>query len=108
LLFLTFISETNAYKSVVKLVHESSAIMMIPLLVLVFGSIFLGYLGKDMFLGLGSDFFLNSIFVHPKNLIFIDAEFIPYHIKLVPLVFSFSGIILCFVFYLMFLELNQI
>jgi NADH-ubiquinone oxidoreductase chain 5 len=108
LLVLTFITENNAYKSVMKNVHESSWIMILPLMVLVFGSIFVGYLAKDLFLGLGSDAFLNSIYVHPKNLVFIDAEFIPYHIKLIPLVFSFSGIILCFIFYLFILKLNNI
>ena len=108
LLVLTFISENNAYKSVMKNVHESSWIMILPLMVLVFGSIFVGYLAKDLFLGLGSDAFLNSIFVHPKNLVFIDAEFIPYHIKLIPLIFSFSGIILCFIFYLFLLKLNTL
>jgi len=106
LLYLTFLSENNAYKSVMKNVHESSWIMVLPLMVLVFGSIFVGYLAKDLFLGLGSDAFLNSIFVHPKNLIFIDAEFIPYHIKLIPLAFSFGGIFLCFFFYSFLLKLE--
>ena len=90
-----------------KNVHESSWVMVLPLMVLVFGSIFVGYLAKDLFLGLGSDAFINSIFVHPKNLIFIDAEFIPYHIKLIPLVFSFSGIFLCFFFYSFLLKLES-
>lgn len=107
LLYLTFLSENNAYKSVMKNVHESSWVMILPLMVLVFGSIFVGYLAKDLFLGLGSDAFINSIFVHPKNLIFIDAEFIPYHIKLIPLVFSFSGIFLCFFFYSFLLKLES-
>jgi NADH-ubiquinone oxidoreductase chain 5 len=106
LLFLTFISENNAYKSVMKNVHESSWVMIMPLMVLVFGSIFVGYLAKDLFLGLGSDAFLNSIYVHPKNLIFIDAEFIPYNIKLIPVIFSFSGIILCFLFYGFLIKFN--
>jgi len=106
LLYLTFLSESNAYKSVMKSVHESSWVMILPLLVLVFGSIFVGYLAKDIFLGLGSDAFLNSIYVHPKNLIFIDAEFIPYHIKLIPLFFSFFGIFLCFLFYCFLLKIK--
>lgn len=106
LLYLTFLSESNAYKSVMRSVHESSWVMILPLLVLVFGSIFVGYLAKDIFLGLGSDAFLNSIYVHPKNLIFIDAEFIPYHIKLIPLFFSFFGIFLCFLFYCFLLKIK--
>ena len=87
LLFLTFFLNNNSYKSIVKNIHESEWILLLPLIILVFGSIFLGYFAKDLFLGLGSDFFLNSIYVHPKNLIFIDAEFIPYYIKIIPLIY---------------------
>ena len=108
LLYLTFLGENNAYKSVMKSVHESSWVMILPLFLLVFGSIFIGYLAKDLFLGLGSDAFINSIFVHPKNLVFIDAEFIPYYIKLIPLVFSFSGIFLCFLFYTILLRIKPL
>jgi len=108
LLFLTFLLENNSYKHIVKNVHESAWIMIIPLFFLVFGSIFVGYLGKDIFLGLGSDFFLNSIYINPYNLEFIDAEFIPYHIKLIPVIFSFSGIFLSFIFYFIILRISNL
>jgi NADH-ubiquinone oxidoreductase chain 5 len=67
--------------------------MYIPLLVLSVGSIFIGYLTKDMFIGLGSNFFSDSIFVLPQNLIAGDAEFIPYYIKGLPSVLSLLGIV---------------
>jgi NADH-quinone oxidoreductase subunit L len=35
--------------------HESDNIMLIPLLILGFGSIFVGFICKDLFLGLGVD-----------------------------------------------------
>lgn len=82
--------------------------MILPLLVLVVGSLFLGYFGKDLFLGLGSDFFMNSIYVHPKNLLFVDAEFVPYHIKLIPVIFSFGGIGLSFFVYLIFFKVTEL
>ena len=36
--------------------HDSSFLMSFPLFILSLGSIFMGYLTKDMFLGLGTNF----------------------------------------------------
>ena len=36
--------------------HDSPLPMALPLLVLAFGSIFAGYLTKDMLIGVGTDF----------------------------------------------------
>jgi NADH-ubiquinone oxidoreductase chain 5 len=58
---------------------------------------FSGYFCRDMFLGAGSDFFRQSIFVLPKNLTIIDAEFIPATYKLLPLIFATTGLIIAFV-----------
>jgi NADH-ubiquinone oxidoreductase chain 5 len=91
LVYLTFLSTPNGYKNSYEHVHEAPISMKIPLVVLSFGSIFIGYLTRDFMIGLGSDFFLNAIFIHPVNLISIDSEFIPYYIKLVPTIFSLIG-----------------
>lgn len=56
LLFLTFLNNTNASRVIAYKLHESSIIMLLPLLVLSVGSIFIGYLSKDLFIGLGTDF----------------------------------------------------
>jgi len=37
-------------------VHDASIIAAIPLIILAFGSLFIGYLTKDMIIGLGSSF----------------------------------------------------
>jgi len=50
--------------------------MSIPLVLLAFGSIFVGYIFRDAFIGVGSDFFQNSIFVNPQNINLLEAEFI--------------------------------
>jgi NADH-ubiquinone oxidoreductase chain 5 len=71
--------------------------MGIPLIVLAFGSIFWGYLTKDLIIGLGTDFWQSAIFVLPKNNLFIESEFIPSYVKLVPTILSFSGAILAIV-----------
>jgi NADH-ubiquinone oxidoreductase chain 5 len=44
-----------------------------------------------MIIGLGSDFWSNAIFVHPRNLNSIDAEFIPHSMKLLPVGLSITG-----------------
>ena len=56
LIFLTFINTTNTYKASLKTIHDLPTIMGLPLLTLVFGSIFIGYLTKEMFIGIGCDF----------------------------------------------------
>jgi proton-translocating NADH-quinone oxidoreductase chain L len=99
LLFFAFLSETNAYKNVIKNAHDVPLEMGLPLGILAFGSIFIGYLSKDMFVGLGSNFWNNSIYINPINNQMIDAEFLPTFIKLLPVIFSFSGLFSAFYLY---------
>lgn len=91
LLYLTFLTKTNGYKTSVAHAHDAPFVMALPLIVLAFGSIFVGYIFKDMIIGLGTSFWGNSIFTHPKNLIQIDAEFIPHYVKLFPVGLSLVG-----------------
>ena len=66
--------------------------MSLPLIILAIFSIFFGYITKDIFIGLGSDFFTdNSIFIHPMHEILLDTEFaVPTLFKLLPLFFTVS------------------
>jgi NADH-ubiquinone oxidoreductase chain 5 len=96
LIYLTFLNETNAYKSFIAHVHESPFTMAFPLVVLSFGSIFIGYLTRDMFIGLGTTFWGNALFTLPSHLSMIDAEFIPTSVKLIPLFFTLGGALLSF------------
>ena len=97
LVYLTFLARPNGLKGVIGNAHEVPLVMGIPLIVLSFGSIFLGYLSRDMIVGIGTDFWQHSIFVLPQNNLLIESEFIPVYIKLIPTVFSFSGAILAIV-----------
>jgi len=56
LLYLTFLGETNSPKQVINHAHESPFAIRFPLFVLSFGAIFVGYLAKDLAIGLGTDF----------------------------------------------------
>nr|YP_010508101.1 NADH dehydrogenase subunit 5 [Phytophthora pseudotsugae]UXG56429.1 NADH dehydrogenase subunit 5 [Phytophthora pseudotsugae] len=99
LLFFAFLSETNAYKNIIKNAHDVPLEMGIPLGLLAFGSIFIGYIFKDMFVGLGSNFWNNSIYIDPLNNQMIDAEFLPTFFKLLPVILSFCGLFSAFYLY---------
>jgi len=92
LLLLTFLSSANGFKRDIVSCHDAPIIMAIPLVLLAFGSIFVGYLAKDMMIGLGTHFWANSIAIAPKNELLCESEFAtPTYIRFVPLIFSFSG-----------------
>ena len=73
-------------------VHESSIIMLLPLFLLFLGSVFIGFIFKDLFLGLGVDTWNTSLFQLVNHVSFFESEFLSYHIKLIPLIFSMLGI----------------
>ena len=99
LLYFSFLSETNAHKNIIKHALDVPLEMGIPLGLLAFGSIFIGYLSKDLFVGSGSNFWNNSIFIQPTHNTMIDSEFLPIIIKLLPVIFSFSGLFSAFYLY---------
>ena len=72
--------------------HEGDLFLTLPLIILAVFSIFFGYLTKDIFIGLGTDFFVdNGLFIHPSHEIMLDTEFaLPTIIKLLPLIFTIS------------------
>ena len=38
-------------------------------------SIFFGFIFSDLFVGVGTDFFANALFIHPNNISLVEAEF---------------------------------
>jgi NADH-ubiquinone oxidoreductase chain 5 len=91
-LYLTFLANPNGPLINYKQAHESDIFMSLPLILLALFSIFFGYITKDIFIGLGSNFFSdNSIFIHPNHEIILDTEFaVPTLFKLLPLIFTIS------------------
>lgn len=88
---LTFLKKPSMSKNTLLNVHEAPLKMAFPLLFLSFFSIFIGYALKDMFVGLGTDFWGNSIFVLPQNALILEAEFLNTSIKLFPVFLSLLG-----------------
>jgi len=100
LISLVFLTTANGQKESYLNSHESNLAVIIPLLVLALFSIFFGYIFSDLFVGLGSDFFGNSLFIHPNHISIIEAEFsLNPIIKLLPVIFSFTGAILAIFMY---------
>jgi NADH-ubiquinone oxidoreductase chain 5 len=91
-LYITFLSNPNGpfinYKY--KAAHEGDIFMSLPLIILAIFSIVFGYITKDIFIGLGSDFFSdNGVYIHPTQEIMISTEFfVPVIFKLLPLFFT--------------------
>ena len=99
-LYLTFLANPNGPLKNYKIAHESGIYMSLPLIVLAIFSIFFGFITKDVFIGLGTGFFVdNSLYINSYHEIAIETEFaVPSIFKLLPLIctifFSFLSIIL--------------
>lgn len=88
LIYLTFFTNTNSRKEALVGIHEPSFNIIYPLIFLAFGSIFIGYLGKEMII---------SNIIHP---------IVPGYIKTFPLILSLFGGILAF-FYIVSIYLGE-
>jgi NADH-ubiquinone oxidoreductase chain 5 len=89
-LYLTFLTNPNGPLINYKQIHEGDLFLNVPLIVLAIFSIFFGYLTKDIFIGLGTNFFSdNSLFIHPNHEIMLDTEFaVPILFKLLPFILT--------------------
>ena len=81
LIYLTFITNTNSRKETLMGVHESSLNIRLPLILLALGSLFVGYLGKEI------------------SLSTVIGPIIANSAKLTPLVFSLLGALFAFIIY---------
>jgi NADH-ubiquinone oxidoreductase chain 5 len=102
LIYLVFLSEPNGFRENILNAHEPKLKMMLPLIILIVFSMFSGFLTKDLFIGFGSSFWGNSIFVLPIKYSNIDIEFISIFWKIIPLILSFVGAFSVFFFYCFF------
>ena len=105
LLYLTFLGKNNSYKVIINNAHESSLILLIPLYILCFGSIFIGYFFKELFLGMNVDTWNNTFFVLPWHFNNINSEFLPFYIKLIPVIFSITGGLTSYFLYAIFYKI---
>ena len=99
LIFMTFHGKPRASNVVMSHMHESPNIMLVPLIVLVIGSIFSGYLFYDSFIYADfKEFWANSIFILKDNNILKELHNVSYLIKWSPTVMMVFG--LSFAYYI--------
>lgn len=100
LISLTFLTYPNASKSVYLNSHDAPTIVIIPLFILSILAIFFGYIGRDLFVGIGSNFLSTSLFTLPSHIIIIEAEFgLPLLIKYLPIISTIIGTFLALYLY---------
>jgi NADH:ubiquinone oxidoreductase subunit 5 (subunit L)/multisubunit Na+/H+ antiporter MnhA subunit len=71
--------------------HDADWIMGLVLILLACGSLYAGWCFQVMFLGLGTDFWNNSLVSRQQNSYLLEAEFVPLSIKLIPLLNTIAG-----------------
>jgi NADH-ubiquinone oxidoreductase chain 5 len=101
LLFLTFYNVHNSYFNILYNNKNKFILILIALTILFFGSLFVGYIFKDLFIGMGTDIWTNTLDTesYKNNLKIFEVEFLPMHIKLIPIIFTFISAILSFLFF---------
>ncbi len=99
--YLTFWRKNLSFKYLIQNTHELPPSMGFSLCVLVMGSVFSGFFCKDAFIGIGSTFWGNSIFMLSKNSSNLDFEFISLFFKILPLIFSCGGVVVALVLNIM-------
>jgi NADH-quinone oxidoreductase subunit L len=101
LLFMTFHGQSRADHDTLHHVHESPAVMLVPLVLLAVGACVAGWLLRGWFIGEGQQEFWNhSIFNQPNNTIMGRLEHAPALVEYAPLVVALLGIGLAYAMYI--------
>jgi NADH-ubiquinone oxidoreductase chain 5 len=99
LAYLTFISTPNGNRKVISYAYDSGLQICLALAALSVPSIFVGYLTKDLIVGVGSSFFGTAVYTNANNMNIFDAEFIPTFYKTLPVKLSLLGVFSAFILY---------
>ena len=91
LVLLTFVKPFAGTRYHATNLKESGYFITVPLFILSFASILSGYLLHEVFLGLGTNIFSGSIFIRPSNQNLQYKEFIPFILRLLPLILTLWG-----------------
>ena len=99
LIYLTFICKPNGHKTIVIFASDSSYVICLTLICLAFPSLFIGFFTKEIFVGLGTDFWGNAIFIKPENMSLFEGECISNKFKTFPVQSSLLGAFAAYTFY---------
>jgi NADH-ubiquinone oxidoreductase chain 5 len=102
LLAMTFLTGPNGPKVQYTGSHEAPFMLGLPLVILSVISITGGYLGRDLFLGMGTDGLSHALWVQPLANTLVDADFgLPQLVKLLPFLGTLAGALSATVLYLL-------
>ena len=102
LIIMTFHGAPRANQHTMEHVHESTAWMTVPLMILALGAVFSGWALHEMFIGDDQiAFWAGSIMSGPDNHILVDIEHTPTLIAWLPTITSALGILLAYVMYML-------
>jgi NADH-quinone oxidoreductase subunit L len=103
LLIMTFHGKPRADHHVMEHVHESPAVMMVPLLILATGALVAGFALHSWFIGAQwQEFWQGSIFNAPTNHTIDRLEQIPLWVDALPTIVGLLGIATAYVMYMAF------
>lgn len=101
LIFMTFHGQSRASPETLDHVHESPAIMLLPLAVLALGAIFAGVMFSDLFIGEAREVFWGSaIFVGEGNDVLEAIHHVPEWVGSAPFVAMLTGLAIAYLFYI--------
>jgi NADH-quinone oxidoreductase subunit L len=101
LLILTFHGKPRADDRVMAHVHESPAVMTVPLIFLAAGACFAGVTGASYFIGDDMErFWSKAILVLGNHEAIHNAHHVPVTISLLPTIMAAAGIVLAYIMYL--------
>ncbi|NLH82994.1 MAG: NADH-quinone oxidoreductase subunit L [Phyllobacteriaceae bacterium] len=101
LIFKTFFGAPRASKEVMAHVHESPAVMTVPLMVLALGAAFAGMIFAGHFVGHEyGEFWKGAIFTGAENHVLEEMHHVPAAVKLAPFVAMLIGFVTAYVFYI--------
>jgi len=102
LLFMTFHGKPRASHDVMHHIHESPAIMLVPLLLLAAGALFAGFIGHDFFQMMDAEgkFWNGAIALNEADNILEKLEHVPAWVSLLPTLCGVGGIALAWLFYI--------
>ncbi|PLX39377.1 MAG: NADH-quinone oxidoreductase subunit L [Hyphomicrobiales bacterium] len=101
LIFMTFHGKPRASAEVMNHVHESPAVMTVPLAILAIGALGAGLLFAGNFIGEGyGEFWKGALFTSEENHILHDIHSVPMWVKAAPFVMMLLGFVTAYIFYI--------
>lgn len=101
LMIMTFHGAPRADRHTMEHVHESPLVMTVPLMILAFGAVVVGYAFHEQLLGPDwHAFWGNAIQIAPTNHVLETMEHVPGYISFAPTVVGLCGIAMAYLFYM--------